>query len=410
MTLIRRLILFLPAAIIMGSAASCVHHDHETDDVEPSVPTARMTIIFSSSSAESRSSNLDERPGETDIRNLEVMIFRATGEESSDNGIIDAHKTLTGEELSAGTVTIDVSTGPKHVFLTANTPEGMFDTTETESEFLSAISLFTDNNPGALVMVGTAGADVHLVAGASSSNRLRVPLRRLVSRVGITKVTGDLASPALRQKDFSIRRIYLTWVPKSAPLVNGDEKDVFGTPYDKYIGESVIKGIYDFPVPENDEGFHNVHVVDTEGKVSIDPDVAPFTLKEFQEGEGKLFASPESPVSALPSHTWKPEDKVFFYTYPNCTDPSDEGPDRVTKLVIETEYDGHLYYYPISICYPRPGYSYTISDVFLTRLGTVDPNTPVEVADCSFTVTVTKWYSGEVVGKYNSVDEGQIVF
>ena len=64
------------------------------------------------------------------------------------------------------------------------------------------------------------------------------------------------------------------------------------------------------------------------------------------------------------------------------------------------------YYYPLSIPYIQPNYAYTIGDVKIKRLGSLDPFTPVSTAECTFTVKVRDWDAGDIIGEFNNETSG----
>ena len=87
-----------------------------------------------------------------------------------------------------------------------------------------------------------------------------------------------------------------------------------------------------------------------------------------------------------------------FYVYPNRTETDSQsntfGP-RYTRLVIETTLGGKTYYYPVSIKGIERNKTYNITDLTITRPGSLSPDVPVTAYECTFGITVVEeWQEG----------------
>ena len=78
----------------------------------------------------------------------------------------------------------------------------------------------------------------------------------------------------------------------------------------------------------------------------------------------------------------------YFYCYPNTTSTK-------TRLVVEAEVGGYLYYYPVTIDRIDPNTAYTYS-LTITRLGSDSPDKPIKEGTVQFNVTVKDWVEQNV--------------
>lgn len=415
----RILNLLLTAATVFLFLAACSRPDSADTPGETPRDEAHVTLRIVSSDTRAGANDTEALQGEKAINTLEIFIFRAST--GADDGLLDAYKKAAASEIDAATQTariaMDATTGPKHIYAIANAPERLASAVSTEAELLAMVSEFSENTRTSFLMVGSSGAENVLQSGDAPANTISMNLRRLVARVKVEQVSGDFASPALRQKDFRVKRIYLAYVPKQAKFVNGSYEDVFGTAESFTAAGVTIPHYYRFALPseqaEDASGYHTPAVVGGNGEVAVtaDNNAADLTAKSFTAAEGMLFSSPDGSTPARQGNKMNP--KLYLYTYPNGAEQATEDgqSDLTTKLIIETELQGTTYYYPISLGYTQPNYAYTVNDVRITRLGSTDPNLPVTTAQCSFTVQVSDWDTGDIIGSFNNEkSENNFVF
>lgn len=373
------------------------------EEVPIPADTARITLRIAAPRTKAGTDDTAQLACETALNSLEAFVFRVT--DGADDGYLDAYKKISGTAVRqtrvSATVEMEASTGDKHIYVVANGPDRLAREVDTEASFLKFISDFADNGPTSFLMVGSTGTVNTLGNGSAPANTVEVPLRRLVARVKVEQVSGAFRSARLRETEFRVQRIYLANVPRKMRLVNGDYRDVFGTPVSKDASGTVIGQYYPYETPED---FYNLAGIGGSGTVELDDDanVSALTARAYPRPEdGMLFTAAGSTIPALEGNVMKPE--LYLYTYPNSAEQTDMdgGSDDTTKLIIETTLDGKTYYYPISLGYTQPNYAYTVHDIVLTRLGSTDPNIPVTTAACSFEVTVSEWDTGTVIGRYN---------
>ena len=372
--------------------------------------TGTVSIRFTAES-ETRASDTDALPGEVRLESVEVFLFRASSDPSITDGRLEVRRHANGGEIAEHLLRMEVTPGTKHIYVVANAPAGSLDKVTDEASLKAVFSRFVDNRSDAFVMVGTPGKENIFTAGADG-NGVEVILRRLAARVTLGKVSAAFTSRHVQESDFRIRRVYLTYVPKRAVLVNGDVEDAFGKAYDAELDGKQYKDYYDYEAPvagadrrgTAENGFLNPGVL-TGGKVVIDKAVEGLTSYTLGSDEGRLFSRDKAREEK--ENTWTPKEKLYFYTDPNSSTRTFEERvhDFTTKLVIEAELEGEVFWYPIPIPYTQPNWAYTVNGVTLTTKGSDDPNLPVTSRQMKVNVTVSDWTTGEIVGSYNQSDE-----
>lgn len=368
--------------------------------------------------------------GQGELYSVEVFVF--DGNSSSDSyGLLEGYATAASDDITSdsATISLTVSTGVKHIYVLANATFYVKNEVSSESELLEQTTSFTDNS---LYHVMVGATEQTLVSG--SVNNVAVTCKRLVSKITLYNIESAFTSPMLQKAHFEVDRIYLMNVPKKAPYINGGVQDVMGqsnrntafvygeSGYPSgFVGASTGTGTlpyYKFPTPANNNtssnGFYNWYNASTfsygdeETEIEVEEEVADLTCDGFDEGGSYPRVFGQNKTIAV-NHS--------FYTYPNSSPAAANATtiDYTTKLVIETtlEIDSEYtrFYYPISIPYTQPNYHYTISNVTIKRIGSTNPALPVTKAECSFTVTIADWDTGEIVGQYNNeTSEGYFVF
>ena len=85
--------------------------------------------------------------------------------------------------------------------------------------------------------------------------------------------------------------------------------------------------------------------------------------------------------------------KHHFYCYPNPCDEdsfSSEWSPRPTRLVVEAELGGELYYYPVALPPLQQNTKYHVS-LRIVRPGATSPEQDMDKSDASFTITIEEW-------------------
>ena len=365
---------------------------------------------------------------------VDVYVFDADNQ-SPGYGMLEAFKSAESSEISSdgksATVKFTTSTGKKNIYVVANAGRNtsgggvrkLANTILTESDLKAAVSELSDNSRTGFIMGGAREAT--LAAGAANANKVEISLKRLVARIKIGTVTGAFTAPRLQQSDFSVTRIYLMNVPKQAKYVNGGVSDIFGengstaisaggTGYPATFSPSESLPYYLYSAPDlssqTASGMYSYLRKEswTPAELSSQLSGLPENVKSLTclDVNKYLFVEESSGNTFESGHVLQANQ--YFYTYPNPFEAAStpDTVDNTTKLVIETSLktdSGNVtYYYPISIPYVQPNYAYTIGDVTIKRLGSTNPFTPVSTAECTFTITVKKWDTGDIVGSFNN--------
>ena len=277
---------------------------------------------------------------------VQVFVFNSDGTLDTSSGI-----TAYGDEIN-----LSVIPGSKSVWALVNAPE------TTGIENLDALvtkrSLLSDNSLNSLVMSGSADVVI------SGNTSVTVIVKHIAAKVVLDKVTRAFTNSYYSGIPLTVKRIYMSNVAADANYACEGEPSLW----------NCKMGILDNPVQ------NAALLLDDNLSVNL--------------AEGTSYNT---------AHT--------FYVYPNPTledtDDLDEWAPRMTRLVLECDYNGRTCYYPITVpgsAYIEAGGNsptidrnkvYHISGLTLKRPGSVSPEqTGPEVSsevDCTFNVTVSEW-------------------
>lgn len=269
--------------------------------------------------------------GESDIRSLQVFVFRP-------DGMLDAY--MAGSKTS--TLNVGVTLGRKKFMALANAPD--MSSVLSESALKTAISDLSENSSGHFVMTGMTESDVY------ESGQIEIPVTRLVARISISMIANEFSSLPYQQPDvdFRIAGIYLA--------------DVSGT--SRYFGS------------------------DNAGSTVYNSTLAGVST----ELPGLLSSGTLSEPLAYSKQYTTPH---YFYCYPRNLKLTDEtGDSRCTRLVVETVLNGRKCYYTVPLENIQANHSYNVT-VKITRPGSSDPGETVVSGNAIVTVKVADWVGTE---------------
>lgn len=255
------------------------------------------------------------------------------------NGMLEAYARSSSNSLS-----LSCSSGAKEVVALVNAVP----LTDVVSivDLESRKSYLSDNSVGAFVMEGRSSPTLR----ASSS--VEIPVFRIAARVALTGIDVDFELDQHDGQTFQIKAVYLLNVAGDRTYLNASKPSKW----------------------------HNRMVKEADA-----PSITGVTLTD-------AYASKSSPYTGV----------HYLYCYPNPTSSDVSGGTwsaRFTRLVVEAELGGKLYYYPVSL---KEGLkSNTAYDVRLkiTRPGSSSPDKPVDSVTASFTVDVQPWSDGKTVNE-----------
>lgn len=274
-----------------------------------------------------RNTKTTSTAGETKINSLQVFLFRQDGD-------LDAYG-----KAESGSVKVSTTTGMKDIYALVNAPD--LSTVSKKAELLASVSELSANSLTNFEMVGNVSKEI------SASVSVTVPVKRIVARVGIDKITNRFSSPAYQDAEFIVKRIYIV-------NVAGDINYGLTTSPAKWYNPKEYKA--ELPALTADE--------------QVNKSIA------YNEG----MSGPH-----------------YYYCYPNPTSKDSNGGDwtpRHTRLVVEATLEGKTYYYPIDIQGIERNKTYTVTNLTITRPGSLDPDTPVTSYECTFGIEVGDWELG----------------
>ncbi len=268
---------------------------------------------------------------EEKVNSLQVFVF-------GENKKLEAYETGTASSL-----TIGILSGNKIIHALVNAPT--LTSVADYDDLCDILSNLDENRTDNFVMEGWKTVEVGK-QGAS----VTIDVSRIVSKVSLLKVENKLA-PIYSGMTFHIKRAYLINV--AGNKYYGSEEQELGDPQNWY------------------------------NKMSC-------------TATGELPALTLSAYNVNLAHSASNETKRNFYCYPNpTTADTSEKPwsPRLTRLVVEVELDGTLYYYPVTFPNMKQNTQYKVS-LAVTRPGSDDPDVPYEPGSATVSIDIQEWVDG----------------
>ena len=232
----------------------------------------------------------------------------------------------TSEQGYGSALSLTCTTGEKNIVALVNAPRET--SVANITDLKTRIVDMSQCEAGSIIMSG----EVKKTLTATSIVAMQV--QRLAAKVSVSQITTNFTLDAHKNLPFEVKAIYLI--------------NVAGTR--AYMDENTPTTWY------------NLGAYDAEN--SLD-----FLYDEVTDGQ---IAHGESYST-----------RHFFYCFPNATATK-------TRLVVEAEIGGNIYYYPVTLDQVNPNTAYTYS-LTITRLGSDSPDAPVVVGTVTFSVTVKDW-------------------
>lgn len=272
---------------------------------------------------------------EETISDYQVLIYDQT------SGMLEAY--LLHKDMSKS-IEMSCTTGPKDIVVLANAPDLSRVTSFTSLK--QTKSKLSDNAIKKLVMEGHVSQT--LKAG---SNTVEMSLERIVSKVVLSSVKVDFELSVYDEMKFVVKRAYLINVAA--------DKSYLST------------------VADPAEWYNKLKI---ETNSSVDDMIV--------ETINSQITAPNT--DSNPHH---------FYCYPNPNESdtfSTSWSPRPTRLVVEAELDGLLYYYPIALPNLEQNTQYNVS-LIVVRPGATSPEQDMEKYAVLFEIDVVDWYGPESV-------------
>lgn len=282
------------------------------------------------------------------------------------------------------------------------------------------------------------------------ANDVAIAVDRVAARIRIKKITRNFESAALQGKAMSIDRIYIsnavgshgfTYDEHTGVITHVNKVGVSDSWLYQYMNQDnwdIANQDYTSPNPAlYYAGYVAMYADPTSAPAAWDPSVPSANIN----GQALwLRKAPAASIANAASITFATIPEQSFYVMPNSLAPNHEidDPDsddpadvlnvanddrgrteeagvyawtpRLSKMVIEATLDGKKVYYAIPLAvmaapkagmpaYPsgtitaglQSNYSYDLEEVVLTRPGSTDPDTPVELSELNLTITINPW-------------------
>ncbi len=273
--------------------------------------------------------------GETAVNNIQIFVF-GSGKK------LEAYENVSDVE----TLTVDVLTGAKTIHALVNAPA--LTGIEDYDDLYTTVSSLQKNGISNFIMEGWKSVTV-----SSANESVTIDVKRLVSRVSLVKVENKLDA------------IYsgMTFKIVSAYLIN-------------VAGDRTYTA---------------------EGQASAAP--VTWYSKMAHSSVDWLDRLTYASYNVSVAHNGANTTRQNFYCYPNPTSSDTSSKTwsaRRTRLVVEVQLGGTLYYYPLTMPVMQQNASYQVS-LTVTRPGSNDPDVPYNPGDASVTINVLDWVEGDGV-------------
>ena len=272
----------------------------------------------------------DVSPGdESNVHNLQVFIFR--------DGKLEDYCDA-GHATSA---TLTVTAGRKTVWAVVNA--GPLSGISDENGLSGHVSRLSDNRRDSFVMSGS------LTRNLTDGGTLEIPVRRLVSRVSVGKVTTGFQY-ALADANLTLDALWLVNVAADTPLSGGA------------------------------------------------PSEWANKLGHLDSGLDALLYDP---VHTVVNNKTPYIREHVFYPYPNPTEAvSYDGSwcPRHTMLVLEVTFEEKKGFYAVELPVLERNKRYVIGEIHITHRPGDNPYTPVETGEAKVPIVVKEWETGVDLG------------
>ena len=272
------------------------------------------------------------------VQTLELFVFRINPG-ASDDGILDGYRKFTAAELgNLSNLEIKTTTGNKMIYALANSHRESWKGVNTRELFEQQTALLADEDTKSFIMAGATEAQLQM------ATTVYFYIKRLVARVEVNSIKTAFKGGPYEGMELKNVKAYLLNAQAEKRIHNNSGNNL--TVYNKGMARTedieacVMPGaIYDdLQTNVSDEGYDTPH---------------------------------------------------YFYTFENsfATETEEE---RFTRIVIEGELDGTVYYYPVALKEIRRNCCYSL-DITITRPGSLDPDSDVSKGVMLSTLTVKDW-------------------
>ena len=356
----KKLILFLSAALLIGSLASCKKQDTFDAPRAQQQSATKVALSVGIKSTATKATE-DGTAAENTVSNIQVFVFKANG---------SAFVYEASAKADATSLDMIVTSGDKTVLVLVNEADDLTAMTDYHAILAVANSL-KDNGASNFMMVGSTTYTV-----TETNHSIVVPVNRVAARFKIKKVTNELRND--KDKNVKVRRAYLS----NVPVANNYTLTLAASNFYATTGINENLDLDDSPVAAGAE------------KTAVN---------------GFIYKSIASDIVAADASY---STEIVLYGYPN------DGATKKTLLVLEMEVDGKYYTYPVEIPVIAANNSYEISEFVLRSLGNSsdgdddidegNENDPITNITASFSVEVLPW-TVNAIANGTGADEGKYV-
>lgn len=254
---------------------------------------------------------------------------------------------------SAGGITMVLDPGTYDVYALVNYPAGFSPSSvSTTTQLVSLEANLKDNSANSLEMYGDV-AGMEIAAGAGTKV---IPVKRLVSRLGVRKVSVNMAKASDAAKTFVLKGMYVS----------------------NAYSRSLWAADCSASQMSSSQGYwYN-----------------PMGVWDATDGTGSLLGDRDINTTIADGGSYSTAH--WFYAFPNATSSDTHSTaswsKRHTRIVIEATLGGTTYYYQVNLPVTTRNNSYVVDNAVITKPGSLDPEDEVAGAiEVTFATETDDW-------------------
>lgn len=272
------------------------------------------------------------------IQTLEIFVFRINPG-AQDDGVLDGYRKFAAAELGdLSKLEVQTTTGEKMIYAVANSHRANWKGINTRAIFEQQTSVLGDENLKNFIMVGGVQEELKIASTVSFT------IKRLVARVKVNSIKTAFKDGPYEGMELKGVKAYLLNAQAEKMICNGQGDNLKVYNMGEYKAEDADACVMDGLIYDN---------------LQSDISDAGYTAPHY------------------------------FYSYENSFVEETDA-NRFTRIVIEGELNGTVYYYPVVLEELKRNCCYSV-DITIKRPGSLDPDSDVEKGTLLATISVKDW-------------------
>lgn len=342
--------------IIAAMSMAMIHSSCDRDSKEEFCGTSSRQCSFSVAlnfiagmQLKSMEGYTSPQDNELKVNSVQIFVFGSSGKlEACHNAGTGIHDII-----------VTTTPGEKTIWAIVNGPDlsSASEISDMNGLCNKGIDLSDNGTATGFVMAGSKDLTI-----SPSTVSVSIPVRRLVSRIALQKITSNLPSI---YGPITIENVFLANVAGNQNLAGSSSPSAW---YNR--------------MGRTDSAQESSMIINGASCPASCPDLTFRRIScDLQYGDSHI-----------------PDIPYLLYCYPNGSSSDDTGwsipfTERKTRIVITALIAGTAYYYPVTLEHPERNKAYTIG-VTISGLGSTDPDIPVTREEASICIEIQDWENG----------------